>query len=193
MRKPAIADQLTLSLFDSTSLGWGLTLDAPASNMSGPPLVRESFGAGDDTDEATAPAAPRVPAHTFRLTSDRALAQGWKARAADNLAAIRLVQQIEGEVRNATPEEQAKLALFTGFGATDLANGVKAIEDRMNRLEDDLKELKGAGWSGRYSLKRKQVGASSGRREARIRTGSSGRIASITATSASASAASYRS
>lgn len=34
------------------------------------------------------------------------------------------------------------------IGATDLANGVKAIEDRMNRLEDDLKELKGAGWSG---------------------------------------------
>lgn len=34
------------------------------------------------------------------------------------------------------------------IGATDLANGVKAIEDRMNRLEDDLKELKGSGWSG---------------------------------------------
>ena len=33
------------------------------------------------------------------------------------------------------------------IGAGDLANGVKAIEDRMNRLEDDLKELKGA-WVG---------------------------------------------
>ena len=33
------------------------------------------------------------------------------------------------------------------LGASDLANGVKAIEDRMNRLEDDLKELKGSGWS----------------------------------------------
>ena len=34
------------------------------------------------------------------------------------------------------------------IGAGDLANGVKAIENRMNRLEDDLKELKGSGWSG---------------------------------------------
>ena len=33
------------------------------------------------------------------------------------------------------------------IGAADLANGVKQIEDRMNRLEDDLKELKGA-WTG---------------------------------------------
>ncbi|CAB4705167.1 MAG: WXG100 family type VII secretion target [Actinobacteria bacterium] len=32
-------------------------------------------------------------------------------------------------------------------GASDLAAGVKAIEDRMIRLEDDLKELKGA-WVG---------------------------------------------
>jgi early secretory antigenic target protein ESAT-6 len=32
-------------------------------------------------------------------------------------------------------------------GASDLATGVKQIEDRMNRLEDDLKELKGA-WVG---------------------------------------------
>ena len=122
MRKPASPDQLTLSLLDSTSLGWGLTLDTPAGTLLGRPLVRESFGAGDDTDEIAVPATPRVPAHTFRLSGDRALAQGWKARAADNLAAIRLVQRIEAEARNATPEEQARLALFTGFGATDLAN-----------------------------------------------------------------------
>ncbi|ANH37956.1 hypothetical protein I601_1521 [Nocardioides dokdonensis FR1436] len=32
-------------------------------------------------------------------------------------------------------------------GSNDLATGVKQIEDRMNRLEDDLKELKGA-WVG---------------------------------------------
>ena len=32
-------------------------------------------------------------------------------------------------------------------GASDLAQGVKAIEDRMNRLESDLSELKGA-WVG---------------------------------------------
>lgn len=124
MRKSASPDQLTLSLFDSTSLGWGFSLDGSAI-PSVPSLVRESFGAGGDAEELAAPpipAVPRVPAHTFRLLGDRALAQGWKARAADNLHAIRLVQQIEADARHATPEEQAKLALFTGFGATDLAN-----------------------------------------------------------------------
>lgn len=34
------------------------------------------------------------------------------------------------------------------IGATDLATGVKQIEDRMNRLEDDLRELEGSGWTG---------------------------------------------
>ncbi len=111
--------QLTLSLFDSTSLGWGLSLEP--SGSSGP-RFRES----DLADHAPSPppAAPRVPAHTYRLLGDRRLAANWKGRARDTIAAIRLMQEIEADGRHATPEEQDRLALFTGFGASDLANSL---------------------------------------------------------------------
>src|SRR5208283_3793182 len=49
---------------------------------------------------------------------------GWKARAADNLASMRLALQIEEEKRNATQEEQEILCRFTGFGASELANAL---------------------------------------------------------------------
>ena len=103
--------QLTLSLFDTTALG-GLTLGASSA-----PRLRE-----DVVEAAPSPTPERVPAHTFRLTGERALARGWKARAADNLAAIRLLQTIEAEDRHATPDEQERLARFVGFGAGELAN-----------------------------------------------------------------------
>ncbi len=105
--------QLTLSLFDSTALG-GLTLGAST------PRFREDVV--EEAAEAVAAIALRVPAHTFRLAGERALAKGWKARAADNIAAIRLLQEIEGEDRHATADEQERLSRFVGFGAGELAN-----------------------------------------------------------------------
>ena len=68
-----------------------------------------------------APATSRPPATTAWL-GDRALAPTWKGRAADNLAAIRLLREIEQDDRPATAEEQALLSRFTGFGASELAN-----------------------------------------------------------------------
>jgi N12 class adenine-specific DNA methylase/adenine-specific DNA methylase len=107
--------QLTLSFLDTTSLSRGsLTLDAGRHAPSRP-------AAREKEDEPPAVPAP-MPARDYRLTGDRALAGGWKARAADNLAAIRLSEQITNEHRAATPQEQKLLARFTGFGATDLAN-----------------------------------------------------------------------
>src|SRR5208337_2576214 len=72
--------------------------------------------------DAPDPTKPAVPAHDCRLAGDRRLAQGWKARARDNLAAIRLMTAIEAEGRHARPDEQESLAKFTAFGATDLAD-----------------------------------------------------------------------
>ena len=118
---PKPAPQLTLSLFDSTALSGGLTLDGPIGGLR----YREPDT--DDTDPAAIPQTPepaRIPAHNWRLSGDRALAQGWKARAIDNLAAIRLAQAISRDDRNATPEEQEVLCRFTGFGASDLANSL---------------------------------------------------------------------
>ncbi|MBI0536942.1 lactate dehydrogenase [Roseomonas sp. KE2513] len=112
-----------LSLFDTTALTSPFGLFGGSSGGLLPALKGDD---DDDDDDAAAapiaPAIPRVVARDFRLAGDRGLAAGWKARAADNLAAIRLLQRIEGETRPATAEEQAVLARFVGYGAGDLAN-----------------------------------------------------------------------
>ncbi len=104
--------QLTLSLFDTTALSGGLTLGATSS-----PRFRE-----DVMDVPPAPIPERIPARTYRLDGERSLAKGWKARAADNVAAIRLLREIEAADRHATADEQDRLIRFVGFGASDLAN-----------------------------------------------------------------------
>ncbi|AWV20202.1 Superfamily II DNA and RNA helicase (SNF2 family) (plasmid) [Roseomonas mucosa] len=121
MAKAAPSSQL--SLFDTTAL----TLPFSLFGDGGGGLL-PSVGGEDDEEEGApaplAPAIPRVVARDFRLAGERGLAAGWKARAADNLAAIRLMQRIEGETRPATTEEQAILARFVGYGASDLANAL---------------------------------------------------------------------
>ena len=108
--------QLTLSLFDSTSLAGGMTLGGETYR----PLA-----APEPDEEPTEPtAAATTEGKNFQLTGDRRLARGWKARAADNLAAINLATKLEAEKRPATEEEQAVLARFVGFGAADLANNL---------------------------------------------------------------------
>lgn len=59
----------------------------------------------------------------FYLDGDRDLAPTWAARARANLAAIELAGRITAAGRGATVAEQRVLAAFTGFGASDLANG----------------------------------------------------------------------
>jgi N12 class adenine-specific DNA methylase len=88
-----------------------------------------SFAVADDR--------PKVDARNFRLNGTRGLAAGWKHRAQDNLAAIRLMQQIEGEGRGATFEEQAQLIKFCAFSSTDLAQNV------FRRGAEELK----SGWA----------------------------------------------
>jgi N12 class adenine-specific DNA methylase/adenine-specific DNA methylase len=126
-------DPFTLDLFGSTALSSGLGLGVTAfagDSMLGPPD-------DDDPDPSTpAPAitiaavarfassAHRARGTNFHLAGDRALAKRWKDRAHDNIAAIRLAAEIETEARPATREEQQRLIRFTGFGASDLANGV---------------------------------------------------------------------
>jgi hypothetical protein len=77
-----------LGLFDSTSLGWGFDLGIGGS--TGGRRFREPIDEDIASPAAPAPKALHVPALTYRLIGDRALAAGWKARAADNIAAIRL-------------------------------------------------------------------------------------------------------
>jgi N12 class adenine-specific DNA methylase len=115
-------NQLTLSFLETTSLSGGsLTLDAGYGRPQIPPSIRDQ----EDDDPGPADrATPAIPARNFHLTGDRELAKGWKARAADNLAAMRLALEIEEQKCNATPDEQATLSKFTGFGASELANSL---------------------------------------------------------------------
>jgi hypothetical protein len=67
---------------------------------------------------------PVVASEDYRLAGDRRLAGSWKARAEDNLAAIRLATLIEAEGRYARADEQELLAKFTGFSATNFADAL---------------------------------------------------------------------
>ncbi|MDH2348524.1 N-6 DNA methylase [Bradyrhizobium sp. SSUT77] len=126
-------DPFTLDLFGGTALSSGLGLGVTAF---GP----DPGGHGDHDDDpppsTPAPAGPAVAlsqpsradsrkrGDNFYLAGARGLARGWKQRARDNVAAVRLAAQIAAEKRAATVEEQRQLIRFTGFGASELANGV---------------------------------------------------------------------
>ncbi|MBZ9823389.1 Eco57I restriction-modification methylase domain-containing protein [Mesorhizobium sp. CA4] len=128
-------DPFTPHLFNTTTLSSGLGFGVTAFG--------NDFGAGNPEPEETAtPAVPESqpaspPGHSprcaaeagpdgngFVLETDRGLGRGWKQRARDNLDAIRLASEIESADRPATPEEQARLIRFTGFGASELANAL---------------------------------------------------------------------
>lgn len=129
----ALDDPFTIDLFGSTSLASGLGLGVTAFAAD---VVDDDPG---DDDPPPAPPASARPANgaprrpdavagvrgdDFRLAGDRVLAKGWRDRARDNITAVRLAAEIDAEARPATPDEQAQLIRFTGFGASDLANGV---------------------------------------------------------------------
>ena len=113
MNKARRSSLLQFSLFDSTALS------AP---LGTPGSLREQVPVPKDEAPILSSAPKALVARNFRLTGDRALAPTWKGRAADNLAAIRLLREIEDEDRSITADEQARLARFTGFGASELAN-----------------------------------------------------------------------
>ena len=116
-------DQFTLPFLDTTSLGGGLGLYRGFPTAKSPALPEMTFEPeAAEVVDTPDPTKPTVPAHDYRLAGDRRLAQGWKARARDNLAAIRLMTAIEAEGRHARGDEQEQLAKFTAFGATDLAD-----------------------------------------------------------------------
>jgi N12 class adenine-specific DNA methylase len=116
---PNDTSDFTLGLFDTTALS---SWPAP------PPLAFDADDDEEDTDETaqgndTLPATPDpiVRGRNFYLNGDRGLARGWAARARDTIAAITLSKTLEQSGRIPTPDEQARLLRFTGFGATELA------------------------------------------------------------------------
>lgn len=69
--------------------------------------------------------------------------RGEKTRAKDSIEAIRLLKQIESQNRRATPEEQAKLALYAGAGSLNPAvpNSDGSVRSGWNDLSTDLQSL----------------------------------------------------
>lgn len=128
----AINEPFALNPFGTAALDTGfgigsaqvLTADNDEDHDDDPPPTTPA-PAIPQRKTATNPTEPVIArGHNFDLTGGRGLARGWKARARQNIEAIRLAAEIEHQQRPATPEEQARLIRFIGFGASDLANGV---------------------------------------------------------------------
>lgn len=123
----------TLDMFGSSALSSGLGLGVTAFGGFDPAAANDV-----EPDPTQLPPTPtslipttRQPVRkrgerlNFYLGEDgRGLAVGWKERAKINVAAILLAGEIERAERPATRDEQARLIRFTGFGASDLANGM---------------------------------------------------------------------
>jgi predicted RNA methylase len=116
-------DQFSLPFLDTTILADGLGLYGGLPTARSPAPLQMNLGSEDpELHDTPVSIKPSLPAHDYRLAGERCIAEGWKMRAEDNLVAIRLMSAIELEARHARPDEQDRLARFTGFGAVDLAN-----------------------------------------------------------------------
>ncbi|MGK9086111.1 DEAD/DEAH box helicase family protein [Brucella intermedia] len=136
-----VNDPFSLDIFSNTALSSSIGLGTVA--------FADNSEQDDDPDPSSpAPVLPatakdhpsetlcQMGAQNFYLTNSRGLARGWKERARDNIAAIRLAAEISAADRPATREEQEKLIRFTGFGASDLANGVFRRPGEIDFSED---------------------------------------------------------
>ncbi|MDP2119567.1 MAG: DEAD/DEAH box helicase family protein [Hoeflea sp.] len=128
-------DPFTLDMFGSSALSSGLGLGVAAlGGFSGEPANDDD---PDPTPPSPAPAraisAPPQPSASkqgqranFYLDDgeDRGLASSWKDRARANVAAILIASEIERHNLPVMHEQQKRLIRFTGFGASELANGM---------------------------------------------------------------------
>lgn len=98
---------MQLSLFDAPPI------ELQGSNGAG--------GQGGQSKRETSPLLLRTPAPLpdFRISEADPIGSGGQmAKVKANLAAIKLLKQLQAEGRQATPEEQKQLVLYTGWGHT---------------------------------------------------------------------------
>lgn len=106
----------------------------PAQMQGGP--TGEEAGTGEIS---TGTVRPEIPAHNFRITDTHLGEGGPKEKYQKNVAAIRLLYELESENRNATPEEQEVLSQYVGWGG--LADAFDERKDNWSREYAELKEL----------------------------------------------------
>jgi len=113
---------------------------------------------------ARIPAARDIPAKTGRNyafgDTDLTYEGSWLVKARQNVEALELLKQLEKEGRQASKEEQAKLAKFIGWGASDLANSL--FGDKLDKQLEALAQYDQAmGYmerSGRDYLSNRDAG-----------------------------------
>ncbi|KXG84193.1 DEAD/DEAH box helicase family protein [Agrobacterium bohemicum] len=125
------SNSFSLDMFGNTALS--TTLDLGITGFAGTAPDAANDDEPDPTPPAPAPALvaptnshprPRGGRSNFYLDGNRGLAASWLDRARANVAAILIAEAIEQRDRPATPNEQAQLIRFTGFGGSELANGM---------------------------------------------------------------------
>ena len=92
---------------------------------------------------------PAPPARNFRITDEHLGEGGPKQKFARNIEAIRTLQTLENENRNATPEEQEILSQYVGWGG--LADAFDPDKDSWAK---EYKELKGLLSEDEYAAAR---------------------------------------
>lgn len=110
----------------------GATTEADAGDQHGREVGRgDRAGAGDGNDRG---AVSRV-GDDYRVKPGELKRTGsWRATAEQNVRIVELVKQLEQEGRRPTPDEAALLTKFTGWGASEIANGI--FPDRYGRYKD---------------------------------------------------------
>jgi N12 class adenine-specific DNA methylase len=110
----------------------GATPEADAGDQHGREVGRgDRAGAGDGNDQG---AVSRV-GDDYRVKPGELKRTGsWRATAEQNVRIVELVKQLEQEGRRPTPDEAALLTKFTGWGASEIANGI--FPDRYGRYKD---------------------------------------------------------
>ena len=82
------------------------------------------------------PDIPDEEKHNYRITDDALGVGGAKEKFKRNMAAIRLLHELEAQNRLATPAEQEILAQYTGWGGLQ-----EAFEENNDRWASEFKEL----------------------------------------------------
>jgi hypothetical protein len=153
------AAQYTLGLFDTSALGWAIPTPAP-----------DTAGDDDTAPDVAAHDSTQTRATNYRLAGERRLARGWRARARDNIEAIRISKVLEDEGRAASPDEQERMLCFTGFGSTELAQsafplpGETTFRESWEEIGRALREVTTGPEYAVSCSSRHQLGVRGGRR-----------------------------
>ena len=105
---------------------------AKKEELPAPPPVRRKMLA----PSVLHPEIPTSERHNFRITDDHLGEGGAKTKFKNNVAAIRILQEIEFDDRLATPEEQEILSRYVGWGGLS-----QAFDENNEQWADEFIEL----------------------------------------------------